>query len=714
MRTFEEIGQSAQAFIHYLPDVITSYRGLILACVVTLTGGIAIIVADSEPVWRASATVVIPGGQLPLSVIGDIATESVVEQAFLATQVEILNSRQMAESVIAKLGLLQQAEYTSATDHERKSANVLPNEDPLQVAIDSYIERLFVEPVDRTLTIKISAESRDRELAAAVANAHADAYLAYTSRQSGAIDLATDFALTWMSERLELLRQDLNSAEDRLQSARQQAGRNLKSSAAENSDALLQRLEDARRKLASAKAIYRDVYQGRAEPREDLEHIPAIDMDATILEAEQKFIEANAHLADMVEQFGRDDLRTLQAEWNQIAAREFMNGKRLRVAEKIRADYESAREEEAAASRDMQNYEFAGEAQSGLRKLQNEVDIQRTLYSLFYELTNETMQTIEADATAAQIISPAVSPDTPVAPRSTLIFSLSLVLSLLVGTAIALLLAARKRDNTLHSFADVIAKLSVPILGAFPPLPAESSGDNDSKPLLREKSEAIAMITAGITRDCPGTVPQIIYVTSTADGEGKSTMALNLATAFARQEQVLLIDADIRGSALTRDLAIPLNCRGLAELIAGDARLNDVIAHHQHKGIDTIAAGRAPTNPSALLSSGRVDSMFKVLSMRYDRIIVDGPPVGEFDDSLLLARHANSVVYVANCDDTPTMQVHDSLERLRHSGIRITGMVLNHMDRRNAPRESAENHGATETPAPVAIRESRNLSQVIH
>jgi len=289
-----------------------------------------------------------------------------------------------------------------------------------------------------------------------------------------------------------------------------------------------------------------------------------------------------------------------------------------------------------------------------------------------------------------------------------------LVLSLLLGTTIALLLAARKRDSTLHDFTDVIANLDVPILGALPPLPAPSSGDNDSTPLLREKSEAIAMITAAINRDCSGKVPRIIYVTSSADGEGKSTMALNLATAFARQEQVLLIDADVRGSVLTRDLAVPINCRGLTELIAGDVRLNDVIVRHQHKDIDTIGAGRAAANPSALLSSGRVDSMFKVLSMRYDRIIVDGPPVGEFDDSLLLARHANSVVYVANCDDTTTVQIHNSLERLRRSGIRITGMVLNHMDRRNASGKSVINSDAAGIPAPIAAQDSEKLSQVIH
>ena len=106
--------------------------------------------------------------------------------------------------------------------------------------------------------------------------------------------------------------------------------------------------------------------------------------------------------------------------------------------------------------------------------------------------------------------------------------------------------------------------------------------------------------------------------------------------------------------------------------------------------------------------------MFKVLNMRYDRIVVDGPPVGEFDDSLLLARHANSVVYVADCDDTTTVQIQNSLERLRHGGIRITGMVLNHMDRRNAPGKSTVNTDAARTPAPAAIQDSEKLSQVIH
>ena len=312
----------------------------------------------------------------------------------------------------------------------------------------------------------------------------------------------------------------------------------------------------------------------------------------------------------------------------------------------------------------------------------------------------------------AQIIAPAVLPDAPVAPRKFLVIFMALLSSLLLSTLAALVLAVRKRDRAIHSIRDVSTNLGVPLLGSVPPIQATDLTFNQATPALRDDSNAMVAITSGIARDCPGKAPRIIYVTSTTDGEGKSTVAANLANSFAGKERVLLVDADIRKTVPT-ELPVAPGYQGLTELLADRARLKDVIKHRGQEGVDLMSAGLGSADPLPLLSSGRVDSMFKVLSLSYDRIIVDGPAVGECDDSLQLARHANSVVFVTRCDDTAVMQVRSSLERLRHGGIRITGLVLNHMDRRNVIIDSGTDPEAGKFSNATSIPDKRNLSQVM-
>jgi capsular exopolysaccharide synthesis family protein len=252
----------------------------------------------------------------------------------------------------------------------------------------------------------------------------------------------------------------------------------------------------------------------------------------------------------------------------------------------------------------------------------------------------------------------------------------------------------------------------VPLLGVVPPIQAADLAFDQSTIVLRKDSKGMVAITTGIARDCPAKASRIIYVTSTADGEGKSTVATNLALAFAGKERVLLIDADIRKTVLP-GLPVAPGYQGLTELLADRAALKDVIKPGEQERVDLMSAGLGTADPLPLLSSSRVDSMFRVLSQRYDRIIVDGPAVGAVDDSILLARHANSIVFVTRCDNTAVVQVRRSLERLRHAGIRITGLVLNHMDRRKTSMSLWAHSEVTNISAPASVLKDQNLSQVM-
>ena len=685
--------------------MIKPYHSVILAFTLTLTGLAAVTVNSITPVWQASATLLVPAAP------GASKKRDADSPEYLTTQLAILVSRQLAQDVIAKLGLLQQAAFKSNASPVLALRDGSPvTSDPLQTAIDLYLDRLKAVPSPTRQTIDLRVMSSDPQRAVAIVNAHTEAYLAISARQSVASEETMDFALKWMSERLNMLLTQLESAEQRLEMARQRSAATIQSRATRNAPYTSAEWEVAKTRLAKAEAAYMVVYQGRVEPRKDLDRVPAIMTDESVQARQLAFVEANNRLSDMVEKFGRDDLSTLQAEWDQIAAREAVNAQKLQAAERIYADYKAAREQEAETARTQQNLTKTDIDQSQLVMLQQNVDTRRELYYMFSELLNEAKQTTSIKSAGAQIITPAELPGKPIAPRKFMITFLTLIISLLVSTLAVLLFAARKRNRAIHGMHDIDAGLRVPLLGAIPPMQAVDLAIDQPRSALLGESHAMTAIAAGIAKDSPGKAAKIIYVTSTTDGEGKSTVAGHLALAMAEKETVLLVDADLR-NRVHPSVPVAPDYRGLTELLGDQARLKDVIKHYEADDLDRLDAGLGSADPAPLLLSSRVDSMFKVLSLRYDRIIVDGPAVGTAEDSLLLARHANAVVFVTRCDDTAVVQIHDSLERLRHAGIRVTGLVLNRLDRRNTTVDSDAGPDAEKIPALTSVPERKSFFQ---
>ena len=198
--------------------MIKPYHSVILAFTLTLTGLAAVTVNSITPVWQASATLLVPAAP------GASKKRDADSPEYLTTQLAILVSRQLAQDVIAKLGLLQQAAFKSNASPVLALRDGSPvTSDPLQTAIDLYLDRLKAVPSPTRQTIDLRVMSSDPQRAVAIVNAHTEAYLAISARQSVASEETMDFAIKWLSERLDILRTQLESAEQRLETARQRS-----------------------------------------------------------------------------------------------------------------------------------------------------------------------------------------------------------------------------------------------------------------------------------------------------------------------------------------------------------------------------------------------------------------------------------------------------------------------------------------------------------
>nr|WP_237748587.1 CpsD/CapB family tyrosine-protein kinase [Nitrincola nitratireducens] len=256
----------------------------------------------------------------------------------------------------------------------------------------------------------------------------------------------------------------------------------------------------------------------------------------------------------------------------------------------------------------------------------------------------------------------------------------------MLGVGLTLLLSAL--NNTFKGIEEVESKLNLPVLGILPLLSkkdrktmAHMFADNKDKTF----AESIRTIRTGLVLSGIDKPHKVIMVTSSIPNEGKSTVAANLASALGQMESVILIEADMRRPTMARSFEFAPGTAGLANLISGTATLEEAI--NSVDGIDVLSAGVVPPNPLELLSNPRFKEVLEKISQKYDRVVIDSPPVQAVSDALVLSTHANAVVYVIKSDATARPLAIKGVGQLLQNNAPITGVVLNQVDIKKAKKQ---------------------------
>jgi capsular exopolysaccharide synthesis family protein len=185
--------------------------------------------------------------------------------------------------------------------------------------------------------------------------------------------------------------------------------------------------------------------------------------------------------------------------------------------------------------------------------------------------------------------------------------------------------------------------------------------------------------------------PKLLFITSTNAAEGKSTIAVNIAQAFASDEKVLLIDGDLRKPNLHKLVGKNGNGNGNGSSSAKKIGLSNYLTGTgtkfiQESGIPNLRvvyAGPIPPNPSELLSSSRMRQFLAAVYQHYDRIIIDGPPAIGFADALILGHYADGVILVSVLGQTHREALRVFRRNLENVGGRMIGTIVNKLTQGN-------------------------------
>ncbi len=688
---------------HYWHVVRRQLKKIVaLSAVVTLLA--VLVVLTMTPVYQSTTTLLIESDDAKILSIEEVYGLSGASSEYFLTQFEILKSRELARRVVMDLNLVASPEFNPYHEANKKSFSLRemilgPQEPPtadeiLAKTTDNFWEAITITPVRKTQLVKITVQTEDRELAPRAANAVADAYI--RSQLEAKVGL-TQQAAGWLSDRLGGLKDKLNESETKLQQYREENNlvdvEGVDTLLSKEIDQITQRLVEARSKRLELEGTYRQLQSLEDKSYESLSSLPTILNSPLVVKLRESETAAELKVSEQSKRYGPAHPRMIAAQSDLDAVRDSVHTQMKRLANGIENDFSVARAKEASLQaalndsksqvRDLNRTEFK------LNEYVREVRANRALYETFFNRISETTATGDLQTANARVIDPAVLPEKPVKPNKKLVVALALVVSVMFGIALAFLHDAL--DATVKNAEDVDRKLRSSLLGAVP-LVAKAAGRNAdpeaAQALVRAFvdgsdhgfQESIRTLRTSITLAGLEQPVQVMLLTSSVPGEGKTTTSSNLAEAFGQMEKVLLIDADMRRPTVAKKLNLPSSSLGLSTAVAYPETLDECIQHVEELGIDVIPAGPVPPNPLELLASKNFRELLATLKGRYQRIIIDSAPMHAVSDALYLSTLVDGVVYVVKADATKDKLIKAGLNHLEDSNARVLGVVLNQMD----------------------------------
>lgn len=282
-----------------------------------------------------------------------------------------------------------------------------------------------------------------------------------------------------------------------------------------------------------------------------------------------------------------------------------------------------------------------------------------------------------------RIIQYATVPAEPIGPNRLKGIMIAGGIGLLMGCGLVYLLDYL--DNTIKSQEDVEKYIKLPYLGHIPTIKVRSKSSAEKRIFVRTEpdsaiTEAFRNIRTGVVFSAPSEVLKTILVTSTVPSEGKSLVAVNLVTTIAMDgNKVLLVDADMRKPSLHTTFNLE-NSVGLSNYLTGSEALDVVINNTFVENLYFVSGGPIPPNPSGILGSFRMEEFIKEAKAKFDRIIIDAPPLIGVSDSIILSKMVDGTLITIRFGTASRDIIIKAKQFLTDVGSNILGVILNDVD----------------------------------
>lgn len=687
-------------------NVIKQAKWRILSFAIVITLLAIMITLTLIPKYKASATLLIEAEQAKAVSFEEIYGLDSNQKEYYLTQFEVIKSDSIAREVITKLDLQSHTDFIPKPSIfnevnilikellpflNKKEVAALSYEDQveqqMQDLLSIFNKALIVSPIRKTQLVRVSFESSDSKLAALVANTVGEVYIDSQMRAKMGI---TQQATSWLNTRLSQLRIQLDDSEVRLQAYREAQQlvdiEGIAGLVTQELEQMSQQLVDARAARNNLKSINRVIKEYGNNNIEFLGSMPEITSHKVVQDVKRELVLVERKVSDLGEVYGNKHPKMISAKAELATVKANLNkqikGLVTGIEKELNRTTRTVNTLEADLKKIRDDYQYITRKETQYNQLKREVETNRNIFNTFLSRSKETEVTSDFTSAAARFTDRAYTPKYPSKPNKKLIVIITFIASFAFAVVMSFIFDAL--NDTVKTKIDVESKLAQRMLGLLPKVKISRKNPFPIYAYLEDKyrrfAESVRTFRTSLLLTQLDRNHQIIAVTSSVPGEGKTTTSANLALSLAQMGSVLLIDADLRKPSLAKRFDIPVFHPGLSNLITGTEQFSECVHLDERSGVAIMPSGQIPSNPLELLSSARFDELLKVLKTKYDHIIIDTPPTQAVSDALVIAQSVDSVVYVVRADVTRVKPIKAGLERLFEVKAHVAGVILNQVD----------------------------------
>jgi len=690
----EPIGRAVATFAQMegSPSPIQMYAGILLRRRWTVLGSLAVVfavaclaTATSPRIYEAKTTLLVsenPGGRS--------ASDSNQEMPPMMTG--------MAAPDLETHVQLIQGESTA-----RETASWLKAHGGPALSSGQVRGMLSADAVPKTKLVRVSARAQSPADAQRVANGAAESYVAMSRRRAQS---SAESAGRYLSQQLSVARVNLGEAENALRAFKEATGTVASDAAAgeildrvaslrADADKTNMDLVQAQVRLSKVRSQWRQqnasIATGEVRDNGVVQQLRArlVELEGQRIAAESRYTSAFTGPLDQINQQIRITKGQLDAEVRNIVRSGVgdLSVQQSLTSQMIQGEAEAAalkargrqlQSELAIAGKELQKIP---NRQIALARLERQVEVSQKIYTDLLQRNQEVEVGRVMALGNTEVAEPASLPRLPVRPN----VSLNLFLGILfgVGLGVALALLQEQLDDTVRDQEEVARLLDAPVLGTVPMLSAAqpASLGRVKNPPTRS-IDAYRTLRYNLGFVTPGEGGRVVLITSAGPQEGKTTTALNLATAAALSgRRVVLVDGDLRRPSLRRVLGTD-GAKGMSDVLVGQAEVAETLEEIPETGLRFLSAGNRAPNPTDLLDSAQMRGLVEKLRSSADLVVFDSSPLLAAADGLVLASMSDAVLMVCVPGESHRRALQRARMLLSNIGHDISGVVINKVQHR--------------------------------
>lgn len=660
---------SSMTLRHYWHVLLERRWLVILVLMVAIAGSVGYVVKASRIFQAVTRLQIDPEAESQVNLRDGYGGVARMDQDYLQTQYKNLMSRSLLDRVVKAERLEQDSRYSREMD-----------------IVQALAEDITIAPIRMTRLVEVKVDHTDPRKAQEIVNRLANEFIERNrsmkiGRMMSSLQVLRSQA-TQMEREVTDLEEAVQAYRERYNFVSLDAGMNP---VAQSLSQVQMRYADAK---ASADMIQStiselDAHMGARKPPETF---PRIASDSRVMGLQTQMSNLRTELGGLLQRYGENHPQIVLIRSKLTEAQKELDQAIQRVVDTLRNDVALQQVQLANLKENLDYWEEKmnewNRAKTDYDVLQRKADARRTLFNMVLSRLSETEVMQRDTANNIHVVDPAAIPVEFVWPKIPLVLVGGILAGLLIGVGLALFV--NYLDDSIKSQDDVELHLHMPFLGYVPSIKSAKEVERYLQCHLHPQSnssESVRSIRAAVALGDHGEKLRVLTVTSTVPSEGKSVIAANLAIAMAQTGfRTLLVDADMRRPRLHKAFQMHSPVGLPTYLLGKTDQMDEVVSATEVPNLDIICSNGGASQSTELVASRRMVQFLDEARKRYDRVILDTPPVSAVSDPLVVSSLADGCVFVSKFNKVRREHARKSLQRLQDAGVHICGVLLNDID----------------------------------